>query len=187
MPPPAPPPPARPGQAFTIAALLGRSSPPPAPPPPPTPSLPPLPHWGAPPGPLCAACCGPPPAWAARLGATGRAGAAGSSGGKTSPMGRSLKGDLLPPPPAPGSRVRISHKNASTGGLFPSFQEGSGCFTPLSTGDFIPPLQQGLLTASPIGTSSNGDLLLPHSTFVQLPPKGTQLQLGSPFSRGSLL
>ncbi|XP_052537821.1 homeobox protein notochord-like [Tympanuchus pallidicinctus] len=71
MPPPAPPPPARPGQAFTIAALLGRSSPPPAPPPPPTPSLPPLPHWGAPPGPLCAACCGPPPAWAARLGATG--------------------------------------------------------------------------------------------------------------------
>ncbi|XP_021252561.1 homeobox protein not2-like [Numida meleagris] len=70
MPPPAPPPPARPGQAFTIAALLGRSSPPPAPPPPPTP---PLPRWGAPPGPgpLCAACCGPPPAWAARLGATG--------------------------------------------------------------------------------------------------------------------
>ncbi|XP_064367844.1 homeobox protein notochord-like [Dromaius novaehollandiae] len=73
MPAPGPPPP--PGQAFTIAALLGRASPPPpaapprwgapaaAPPPPPPPPAP------APP-PLCAACCGPP-AWPARLGATG--------------------------------------------------------------------------------------------------------------------
>ncbi|XP_005435486.2 homeobox protein not2-like, partial [Falco biarmicus] len=67
-----PPPAARPGQAFTIAALLGRASPGPPPPPPPPPPL-----WGSPPpaarrSPLCAACCGgPPPAWAARLGATG--------------------------------------------------------------------------------------------------------------------
>ncbi|KAM6345513.1 LOW QUALITY PROTEIN: uncharacterized protein O3Q21_015953 [Podargus strigoides] len=85
MPTPAPPPPARPGQAFTIAALLGRASPPaPTPPPPPPP-----PFWGpspvpgpaaprvlpppppAAPRPLCTACCGVLPAWAARLGATG--------------------------------------------------------------------------------------------------------------------
>ncbi|XP_054681371.1 homeobox protein not2-like [Grus americana] len=84
MPAPAPPPPARPGQAFTIAALLGRASPPPPPPPPP-------PFWGPPPAPgpaaarvllppppppaaprpRCTGCCGVPPAWAARLGATG--------------------------------------------------------------------------------------------------------------------
>ncbi|XP_066853158.1 homeobox protein not2-like [Anser cygnoides] len=80
MPPPAPSPPSRPGQAFTIAALLGRASPPPTPTPTPTPA-PFLPPWGplrdpppgptTPPRPLCAACCGPPPAWAARLGATG--------------------------------------------------------------------------------------------------------------------
>ncbi|KAM7052500.1 homeobox protein notochord-like [Acridotheres tristis] len=63
-----PPAPAPPGSSFTIAALLGRSSPPPRPPPlwgcPPTPLLPPL---CAPP--TCG--CGVPPAWAARLGATG--------------------------------------------------------------------------------------------------------------------
>uniref|UniRef100_A0A8C3KH09 Homeobox domain-containing protein n=1 Tax=Calidris pygmaea TaxID=425635 RepID=A0A8C3KH09_9CHAR len=80
MPAPAPPPPARPGQAFTIAALLGRVSPPPPPPPPrgppPAPAaarvlLSPLPPAAAP-RPLCTACCGvSPPAWAARLGATG--------------------------------------------------------------------------------------------------------------------
>ncbi|XP_035181970.1 LOW QUALITY PROTEIN: homeobox protein not2-like [Oxyura jamaicensis] len=70
MPPPASSPPSRPGQAFTIAALLGRASPPPTPTPIPTPA-PLLPPWGTPPRPLCAACCGPPPAWAARLGATG--------------------------------------------------------------------------------------------------------------------
>ncbi|KAM4781974.1 uncharacterized protein ACIQIH_007982 [Cyanocitta cristata] len=70
MPPPAPAPapPARPGRSFTIAALLGRASPPP-------PAPPPL--WGCPPAPgpplppLCAPGCGVPPAWAARLGATG--------------------------------------------------------------------------------------------------------------------
>ncbi|XP_059674186.1 homeobox protein notochord-like [Gavia stellata] len=66
MPAPAPPPPARPGQAFTIAALLGRASPPPAPLPPPPPPPPP-----AAPRPLCTACCGVPSAWATRLGATG--------------------------------------------------------------------------------------------------------------------
>ncbi|KAM9193208.1 uncharacterized protein V3H86_002788 [Mergus octosetaceus] len=82
MPPPTPSPPSRPGQAFTIAALLGRASPPPTPNPTPTPTPNPLlPPWGplrdpipdptTPPRPLCAACCGPPPAWAARLGATG--------------------------------------------------------------------------------------------------------------------
>ncbi|NWZ25209.1 NOT2 protein, partial [Asarcornis scutulata] len=31
----------------------------------------PIPDPTTPPQPLCAACCGPPPAWAARLGATG--------------------------------------------------------------------------------------------------------------------
>ncbi|XP_075006605.1 uncharacterized protein LOC142082381 [Calonectris borealis] len=83
MPAPAPPPPARPGQAFTIAALLGRASPPPPPPPPPPPLWGPPPAPGpaaarvlpppppAAPRPLCAACCGVPPGWAARLGATG--------------------------------------------------------------------------------------------------------------------
>ncbi|KAM6270171.1 uncharacterized protein LJ264_004502 [Porphyrio hochstetteri] len=80
MPAPAPPPPARPGQAFTIAALLGRVSPPPPPPPPPLwdPPLAPgpaaarvLPPPPAAPRPRCAGCCGVPPAWAARLGATG--------------------------------------------------------------------------------------------------------------------
>ncbi|KAI6069756.1 Homeobox protein notochord [Aix galericulata] len=80
MPPPTPSPPSQPGQAFTIAALLGRASPPPTPNPTLTPN-PLLPPWGplrdpipdptTPPRPLCAACCGPPPAWAARLGATG--------------------------------------------------------------------------------------------------------------------
>ncbi|XP_068535403.1 homeobox protein notochord-like [Anas acuta] len=80
MPPPTPSPPSQPGQAFTIAALLGRASPPPIPNPTPTPN-PLLPSWGplrdpipdptTPPRPLCTACCGPPPAWAARLGATG--------------------------------------------------------------------------------------------------------------------
>ncbi|XP_074948590.1 uncharacterized protein LOC142056989 [Phalacrocorax aristotelis] len=73
MPPPAPPPPARPGHAFTIAALLGRAPSPPPPPPHPTP-----PFWGSPPTPgpaaaarvllpppaaprpLCPACCGVP-------------------------------------------------------------------------------------------------------------------------------
>ncbi|XP_051474279.1 homeobox protein not2-like [Apus apus] len=81
---PAPPPPARPGQTFTIAALLGRVSPPPPNPPW---QLPPL--WGPSPDlgvvpaaatrvlpspslprPLCGVC-GTLPAWAARLGATG--------------------------------------------------------------------------------------------------------------------
>ncbi|XP_068045357.1 homeobox protein not2-like [Anomalospiza imberbis] len=67
MPPPAPAP-APPGRSFTIAALLGRASPPPPAPPPP---------WGCAPAPgpplppLCAPACGVPPAWAARLGATG--------------------------------------------------------------------------------------------------------------------
>ncbi|XP_064916262.1 T-cell leukemia homeobox protein 3 [Columba livia] len=68
---PAPPPAARPGQAFTIAALLGSASPDPRDPPP-VPGLaaarfPPP----AAPRPLCTACCGALPAWAARLGATG--------------------------------------------------------------------------------------------------------------------
>ncbi|XP_009908113.2 homeobox protein not2 [Dryobates pubescens] len=87
VPAPATPTPARPGQAFTIAALLGRSSPPPpAPPPSPSlsPSLSPSPFWGPwgslpepgpaarplPPPPLCIACRGVPPAWATRLGDT---------------------------------------------------------------------------------------------------------------------
>ncbi|XP_075565996.1 homeobox protein Nkx-6.1 [Pelecanus crispus] len=70
---PAPPPPARPGQAFTIAALLGRASPPPrGPPPGPGPAAAaaarlPLPPPPAAPRPLCPACCGVPPGTAPRL------------------------------------------------------------------------------------------------------------------------
>ncbi|XP_074677428.1 uncharacterized protein LOC141922186 [Strix aluco] len=84
MPAPAPPPPARPGQTFTIAALLGRASPPLHHPPPlwgPPPWGPPpapaaaaarvLPPPPAVPQPLCPGCCGGPPGWATSLGATG--------------------------------------------------------------------------------------------------------------------
>lgn len=155
VPAPAPPPPARPGQAFTIAALLGRSSPPPpAPPPPP----PPPPFWGPwgslpdpgpaaqllPPPPLCIACRGVPPAWATRLGDTGTAAPRTALPGDTS-GGDTAQGHLFqgyPQLPALWRCLQAMLCQISTG-------------TPLRR---RPLLGRGTMSTSPMRVSPNGDL-----------------------------
>lgn len=91
-------------------------------------------------------------------------------GGKTSPTGTSPKGDLFPPP----LRVPVSAFPMATSqpGTFSTFPGGICLPHPPSSGDFNPPLQVGLLTASPMGTSPNGDLLLPRGALVQPSPRG---------------
>lgn len=91
-------------------------------------------------------------------------------GGKTSPTGTSPKGDLLPPP----LRVSVSAFPMATSqpGTFSTFPGGICLPHPPSSGNFNPPLQVGLLTTSPMGTSPNGDLLLPQGALVQPSPRG---------------